>query len=118
MKLNLVSFVRITISINKKINFNFSFTMAKANENNEAAMACYTNVLITGSEYCSSPLQRPVNERQVIDDHLVKRMIKCCLNLGCNMQAAILCQVKYFFFDFLSIDLKRKEINFSKTVSR
>ncbi|XP_037037569.1 integrator complex subunit 8 [Bradysia coprophila] len=58
-----------------------------ANENNEAAMACYTNVLITGSEYCTLPLQRPV-----IDDHIVKRMIKCCLNLGCNMQAAILCQ--------------------------
>lgn len=52
-------------------------------------MACYTNVLITGSEYCTLHLQRPV-----VDDHIVKRMIKCCLNLGCNMQAAILCQVK------------------------
>ncbi|KAJ6650141.1 Integrator complex subunit 8, partial [Pseudolycoriella hygida] len=58
-----------------------------ANENNEAAMACYTNVLITGSEYCTSHLQRPI-----IDDYMVKRMIKCCLNLNNNMQAAILCQ--------------------------
>lgn len=66
----------------------FQLLLFTANENNEAAMGCYTNVLITGSEYCTLHLQRPV-----IDDHIVKRMIKCCLNLGCNMQAAILCQV-------------------------
>ena len=65
------------------------------NENYEAAMACYVNVLITGTEYCTSNLQRAL-----MDEHIVRRMIKCCLNLGCNMQAAILCQVlkKRFFF--------------------
>lgn len=50
-------------------------------------MACYVNVLLTGTEYCTVHLQRPL-----LDDHIVKRMIKACLNLGCNMQAAILCQ--------------------------
>lgn len=50
-------------------------------------MACYVNVLMTGTEYCTMHLQRPL-----LDDHIVKRMIKACLNLGCNIQAAILCQ--------------------------
>lgn len=53
-------------------------------------MSCYVNVLITGTEYCGIHLQRPL-----LDDHIVKRMIKCSSNLGCNMQAAILCQVEF-----------------------
>lgn len=49
-------------------------------------MGYYVNVLLTRSEYCT------LNLRPLLDDHIIKRMIKACLNLGCNMQAAILCQ--------------------------
>lgn len=55
--------------------------------NNEAAMRCYVNALITGTEYCTIPLQR-----MVADDFVIRKMIRCCSNLGCYMQAAILCQ--------------------------
>lgn len=68
--------------------FKHFFGVFLVNENYEAAMSCYVNVLITGTEYCALHLQRPL-----LDDHIVKRMIKCCTNLGCNMQAAVLCQV-------------------------
>lgn len=56
------------------------------NENNEVAMACYINAIMVGSEYCTMNLQRQ------IDDYIIRRMIKCSTNLGCCMQAAILCQ--------------------------
>lgn len=57
------------------------------NENYEPAMAAYVNAIITGSEYCTVNIQRQ------IDDYIVRRMIKCTSQLGCYMQAAILCQV-------------------------
>lgn len=53
----------------------------------ESAMKYYVTVLITGSEYCTVPLVRPT-----IDEHIIRRMIKCTTNLGSYMQAAILCQ--------------------------
>lgn len=56
------------------------------NENFEVAMACYVNAIMTGSEYCTLNLQRQ------IDDYIIRRMIKCSTNLGCSIQAAILCQ--------------------------
>lgn len=58
-------------------------------DNNEAAMAHYVAVLLTGTEYCTLHLQ----QRQLLDDHMTRRMIKASLNLGCNIQAAILCQL-------------------------
>lgn len=58
------------------------------NENYESAMSSYVNAIITGSEYCTVNIQRQ------IDDYIVRRMIKCSSQLGCYMQAAILCQVK------------------------
>ncbi|XP_058460613.1 integrator complex subunit 8 [Malaya genurostris] len=57
------------------------------NGNYEAAMRYYVTALISGSEYCTIHLQRPL-----LDDFIIRRMIKCCSNLGCFMQAAVLCQ--------------------------
>lgn len=64
------------------------FLSCLVNENNETAMACYVNTLLTGTEFCTLHLQRPL-----LDDYIVRRMIKAALNLGCNMQAAVLCQL-------------------------
>lgn len=50
-------------------------------------MSSYVNAILTGSEYCTANLD------QHTDDYIVRRMIKCCSNLGCFMQAAVLCQV-------------------------
>lgn len=58
-------------------------------ENNESAMAHYVSVLLIGTEYCTLHVQ----QRQLLDDHMTRRMIKASLNLGCNIQAAILCQL-------------------------
>lgn len=51
-------------------------------------MKYYVNVLITGSDYCTLNLQKPL-----VDDYIIRRMIKCSSNLGCYMQATVLCQV-------------------------
>ncbi|XP_031630488.1 integrator complex subunit 8 isoform X3 [Contarinia nasturtii] len=56
------------------------------NDNYEAAMSSYVNAILTGSEYFS------VNLEQHVDDYIIRRMIKCCSNLGCFTQAAVLCQ--------------------------
>lgn len=58
-------------------------------DNNESAMAHYVGVLLIGTEYCTLHVQ----QRQLLDDHMTRRMIKASLNLGCNIQAAILCQL-------------------------
>ncbi|KAM7342295.1 integrator complex subunit 8 [Cochliomyia hominivorax] len=55
--------------------------------NNEAAMRCYVNALVTGTDYCNIPLQR-----NVADDYIIRKMIRCSSNLGCHMQATVLCQ--------------------------
>ncbi|XP_059608523.1 integrator complex subunit 8 [Phlebotomus argentipes] len=57
------------------------------NGDNEAAIKGYVNALISGTEYCTLHLQKPL-----IDDAVVRRMIKCSTNLGCHMQATVLCQ--------------------------
>lgn len=54
-------------------------------------MSSYVNAILTGSEYFM------VNLEQHIDDYIIRRMIKCCSNLGCFMQAAVLCQVPISF---------------------
>ncbi|XP_055592549.1 integrator complex subunit 8 isoform X2 [Uranotaenia lowii] len=58
-----------------------------SNGNHEAAMRYYVTALISGSEYCTISLQRPL-----MDEFIIRRMIKCCTSLGCYMQAAVLCQ--------------------------
>ncbi|TDG41538.1 hypothetical protein AWZ03_012044 [Drosophila navojoa] len=55
--------------------------------NNESAMRCYVNALVTGTDYCTMPLQR-----NVADDYVIRKMIRCAANLGCHMQATVLCQ--------------------------
>lgn len=57
------------------------------NGNNEAAMKYYVQSLVISTEYCSLPIQRPL-----VDDFLIKKMIKCSSNLGCFLQSAVLCQ--------------------------
>jgi integrator complex subunit 8 len=57
------------------------------NGNNEAAMKYYVQTLIVSTEHCSLPIQRPN-----IDESVIKKMIKCSSNLGCYLQAAVLCQ--------------------------
>ncbi|XP_037955324.1 integrator complex subunit 8-like [Teleopsis dalmanni] len=73
-----------------------------ANNNNEAAMRCYVNALISGTEYCHSPLQR-----NVADDFLIRRMMRCAVNLGCFTQATILCQ----FMDDIDYSLVNKNLS-------
>lgn len=73
----------------------------------ESAMKYYVTVLITGSEYCNFTLVRPN-----IDEHIIRRMIKCTTNLGSYMQAAILCQ----FLDETDYGLAFKSIT-EKTYS-
>ncbi|GAB0099054.1 Integrator complex subunit 8 [Sergentomyia squamirostris] len=70
--------------------------------NNEAAIRGYVNALITGTEYCTLHLQKPL-----IDDALVRRMIRCSTNLGCHMQATVLCQ----FLDDIDYSLAFKCIS-------
>lgn len=57
------------------------------NGNNESAMKYYVQSLIIATEYCSLPIQRPL-----VDEGVIKKMIKCSSNLGCYLQAAVLCQ--------------------------
>lgn len=70
--------------------FLFCFSV---NGNHESAMKYYVNVLITGSDYCTLNLQKPL-----VDDYIIRRMIKCSSNLGCYMQATVLCQVIFINF--------------------
>lgn len=69
----------------------FALIHFSGNENYETAMASYVSAIITGSEYCTVNIQRHT------DDYIIRRMIKCSSNLGCYLQAAILCQVSFFF---------------------
>ncbi|XP_052860400.1 integrator complex subunit 8 [Anopheles cruzii] len=70
--------------------------------NYEAAMRFYVTALISGTEYCTVHLQRPL-----FDDFLIRRMIKCSSSLGCFVQAAVLCQ----FFDEPDYGLAFKSIS-------
>lgn len=57
------------------------------NGNNEAAMKYFVQSIIISTDYGSLPIQRPL-----IDENIVKKMIKCSSNLGCFLQSAVLCQ--------------------------
>ncbi|XP_058118359.1 integrator complex subunit 8 [Anopheles ziemanni] len=70
--------------------------------NHEAAMRFYVTALISGTEYCTVHLQRPL-----FDDFLIRRMVRCSSALGCFVQAAVLCQ----FFDETDYGLAFKSIS-------
>lgn len=57
------------------------------NGSNESAMKYYVQSIIIATEYCSLPMQRPL-----IDENIIRKMIKCSSNLGCFLQSAVLCQ--------------------------
>uniref|UniRef100_A0A182MXX2 INTS8 TPR repeats domain-containing protein n=1 Tax=Anopheles dirus TaxID=7168 RepID=A0A182MXX2_9DIPT len=73
-----------------------------AANNFEAAMRYYVTALISGTEYCTVHLQRPL-----FDDFLIRRMVKCSTSLGCFVQGAVLCQ----FFDETDYGLSFKSIS-------
>lgn len=54
--------------------------------NNETAMKYYVNAIIISTDYCT------IQPHRTLDEFIVRRMIKCSTNLGCFMQAAVLCQ--------------------------
>lgn len=82
------------------IKLNGDFEMMSGNY--EAAMRQYVSALIICTDYCTSPIQK-----QLIDDYTIKRMIKCSNQLGCYIQAAVLCQ----YLDEIDYGLAFKNIS-------
>lgn len=77
--------------------------------NNESAMRCYVNALVTGTDYCALPLQR-----NVADDYVIRKMIRCAANLGCHMQATVLCQfLEEIDYGIVFKNLSEKSSNFT-----
>lgn len=77
--------------------------------NNESAMRCYVNALVTGTDYCTMPLQR-----NVADDYVIRKMIRCAANLGCHMQATVLCQfLDEIDYGIVFKNLSEKSSNFT-----
>ncbi|ALC42113.1 IntS8 [Drosophila busckii] len=80
-----------------------------ASGNNESAMRCYVNALVTGTDYCTMPLQR-----NVADDYVIRKMIRCAANLGCHMQATVLCQfLDEIDYSIVFKNLSEKSSNFT-----
>ncbi|KAJ1519294.1 hypothetical protein ONE63_004593 [Megalurothrips usitatus] len=52
-----------------------------------SALKAYLEAAIAATDFFSQPLPR-----MQIDDHVIRRMIKCCSLLQCHTQAAVLCQ--------------------------
>ncbi|KAL1115845.1 hypothetical protein AAG570_006134, partial [Ranatra chinensis] len=57
------------------------------NNNFSAALKFYLKAAIAGTDYFSRPIAR-----NIVEDHIFKRMIKCCSQVQCHTQAAVLCQ--------------------------
>ncbi|KAL1461880.1 hypothetical protein WDU94_013747 [Cyamophila willieti] len=57
-----------------------------ANKHFSSAMKYYILSIISITDYFSRPINR------LVDNHVYRRMIKCCSNLQCYTQAAVLCQ--------------------------
>lgn len=70
-------------------------------------MKSYVNCLITGTEYCTMHLQPPL-----LNEFIIRRMIKCSTALGCYIEAAVFCQ----FLDEIDYALAFKCIS-EKTLS-
>ncbi|XP_024084779.1 integrator complex subunit 8 [Cimex lectularius] len=58
-----------------------------ANGHHSAALKSYIEAAIAGTDYFSRPLHK-----NIIEDHVYKRMIASCTALQCYTQAGILCQ--------------------------
>lgn len=63
------------------------FVFFKGNSHYETAIKYYLETLIFATDYFNQPPSKPL-----VDDHIFKRMIKCCTQINCHTQAAILCQ--------------------------
>ncbi|XP_073976542.1 integrator complex subunit 8 [Rhodnius prolixus] len=57
------------------------------NAHHTCALCSYLEAAIAGSDYFSRPLHK-----NVVEDHIYKRMIKSCTALQCHTQAGVLCQ--------------------------
>lgn len=57
------------------------------NGNNESAMKFYVQSIVIATEHCTLPVARPL-----IDENVIKKMIKCTSNIGCYLQSVVLCQ--------------------------
>ncbi|XP_044263221.1 integrator complex subunit 8 [Tribolium madens] len=55
-----------------------------ANGHYNVSLKYYLKSLLIYNDYFNIPVRH--------DDHVFRRMIKCCIALGCNTQAAVLCQ--------------------------
>jgi integrator complex subunit 8 len=55
-----------------------------ANGHYNVSLKYYLKSLLICNDYFNIPVRH--------DDHVFRRMIKCCVALGCNTQAAVLCQ--------------------------
>ncbi|XP_060527282.1 integrator complex subunit 8 isoform X2 [Cylas formicarius] len=55
-----------------------------ANGNYKISLSFYLKSLLICSDYFNIPVRN--------DDHVFRRMIKCCQAMGCSTQAAVLCQ--------------------------
>lgn len=55
-----------------------------ANGHYQVSLSDYLKSLLVSHDYFNIPIRN--------DDHVFRRMIKCCTTLGCNTQAAVLCQ--------------------------
>ena len=62
----------------------FLFVLFAANGHYNVSLNYYLKSLLIYNDYFNIPVRH--------DDHVFRRMIKCCVALGCNTQAAVLCQ--------------------------
>lgn len=53
-----------------------------------SALSSYLEAAAVGTEHFSRPLHRTI-----LEDHIIKRMIKSCTQLQCHTQAGLLCQL-------------------------
>lgn len=75
----------------------------------EAALRKYLESLSIATDHFDQP---PQAGKGGADEHCIKRMVKCCVNIGCHTQAAILSQ----FVDDMDYALAFKYLSESKTV--
>lgn len=68
----------------KTENKNFINLLFSANGHYKAALSYYLRSLLIFHDYFNIPIRN--------DDHVFRKMIRCCTTLGCHTQAAVLCQ--------------------------
>lgn len=77
------------------------------NSHYETALRYYLESIIISTDYFNQPVCKAS-----VEDHVIKRMIKCCTNINCHTQAAILTQ----FLDETDYSLAFKCLSESKTL--